>query len=233
MDINDEVRNTIRKSLGLSERTTQKTFSVTEAYVVEPKSYSLKTDFLSDKVKKAAGEKFESYTKTLNEVSAKLDTAPRNDANSYSSEFRSLKADEARCMNESFLMARFFDNIDDPSSQLSMDTLTFMRLERDFGTFDDWQKDFIACAMASRGGFVVTVYNSLMKRYMNLMVDDGGVNIPIGVWPIIALDVSEGAYFRDYVDDRKTYVIAMMKELNWDVIEKRVKKAERIAKSLT
>jgi Fe-Mn family superoxide dismutase len=54
--------------------------------------------------------------------------------------------------------------------------------------------------------------------------------VPIGTYPVIVLDVSEGAYYRDYVADRKTYIIAMMKELDWDQVEDRVKKSEKISK---
>ncbi len=231
MELGDDIKREIRKSLGLPEKAADR--PLREAYVVQPKSYVLKTDFLSDKTKKARIEDFDAHAKALNAVSAKLDTASRDDADQYSSEFRSLKVDEAHCVNESFLRSRHFDNIDDPKSQISMDTLTFMRLERDFGSFDAWQKDFIACGMSARGGYVVTVYNILLKRYMNLVVDDGDKNIPMGSLPIVVLDVSEGAYYRDYVGDRKTYIIAMMKELNWDTIEERVKKADRIAKVMT
>ena len=230
MSLDKDIKQEIRRTLGLPEK---KGKPVQEAYVVEPKAYDLKTDFLSDKVKRARLEVFDAHTQALNRVSAELDTASREDANPISSEFRSLKADEARCLNESFLKARFFDNIDAPSSQLAMDSLAFMRLERDFGTFDDWQRDFIACAMGARSGYVVTVYNVLLKRYMNLMVDSGGANVPVGSYPVIALDVSEGAYYRDYISDRKTYVVAMMKELDWEVIEERFKLADRIAKVLS
>lgn len=231
MELGDDIKREIRKSLGLPERESEKTLR--EAYVVQPKTYALRTDFLSEKAKKARVEDFEAHAKALNAVSAKLDTASRDDADQYSSEFRSLKVDEAHCINESFLRSRHFDNIDDPKSQISMDTLTFMRIERDFGSFDAWQKDFIACGMSARGGYVVTAFNILLKRYINLVVDDGDKNIPIGTFPVVVLDVSEGAYYRDYVGDRKTYIIAMMKELNWEVIEERVKKAERIAKVMT
>ena len=234
MDFDEEIRNTIRRSLGLQEKESSKSANnsslLSESYVVEPKSYSFKTDFLSEKVKKARIEDFNSQVKSLNSVSARLDTASREDADDRSSDFRSLKIDEAYCINSSFLRSRFFDNIDDPKSQLSMDTLTFMRIERDFGTFDDWQKDFIACGMSARSGYVITSYNLLLKRYMNLVVDVNCTNIPIGTLPIIVLDVSEGAYYRDYVGDRRTYILAMMKELNWTTIEERVKNAEKIAK---
>ena len=112
-----------------------------------------------------------------------------------------------------------------------MDSMSFLRIERDFGSFDEWQKDFIACGMAARSGYVITAYNTFMKRYMNFVIDEEAKNVPIGTHPVIVLDVSEGAYYRDYVSDRKTYIIAMMKEFDWDQIEDRVKTTEKIAKT--
>jgi len=56
------------------------------------------------------------------------------------------------------------------------------------------------------------------------------VHVPISSFPVIVLDVWEHAYYRDYLKDRKSYVFAMMKELNWDTIEERFKKCDRIAK---
>lgn len=230
MSLEKDVRSTIRQSLGLSDTSQERQLS--EAYVVEPKSYSFRTEFLSDKTKRARIDDFNESIKCLNSVAARLDTADRDAADYRSSDFRSLKSDETRCINDSFLRSKYFDNIDDPRSQITMDTLTFMRLERDWGTFDSWQKDFIACGMSARSGYVVTAYNMMLRRYMNLVIDEGG-SVPIGTFPIIVLDVSEAAYYRDYLGDRKTYIIAMMKELNWDIVEDRVKKSERIAKVLT
>ena len=40
----------------------------------------------------------------------------------------------------------------------------------------------------------------------------------------------EHSYYRDYLRDKKTYIHAMMKELDWEVVEARVKKADKIAK---
>ena len=111
-----------------------------------------------------------------------------------------------------------------------MDTLSFLRLERDFGSFDSWQKDFIACGMSARDGYVMTGYSLFLKRYMNFVIDTEGLNVPVGVLPVIVLDVAEGAYYRDYLDDRRSYILGMMKELDWNHIEDRVKKAEKMAK---
>jgi superoxide dismutase len=40
------------------------------------------------------------------------------------------------------------------------------------------------------------------------------------------------AYYKEYLRDVKTYSTAMMKELNWGVIEDRIKKAEKLAQAL-
>ena len=206
---------------------------IEEAYVTEPKKFDLRTEFLSDAAKKAMYAEFASFVAALNRISAELDGADREDANNKSSDFRSLKIDESHNMNASFLRALFFENIDDLDSKITMDTLAFLRLERDFGTFDEWQKDFIACCMSSRDGYAVTGYSLFLKRYMNFVIDNESKNVPIGVLPVIVIDVNAGAYTRDYLGDRKSYVMAMMKELDWGRIEKRFKRAEKTAKVAT
>ena len=227
--IESEVVKGIREQLGLKPKVTKKK-AVNESYVTVAKKYNLATEFLSAKNKKSSQEDFEKHVEALNEISAQLDTASRDDAHHLSSDFRRLKVDEVHCLNAAFLRALHFENISDVRSQLTMDSISFMRLERDFGSFDDWQRDFIACAMSSRNGYALTAYNVFLKRYVNFVVDNEASNVPIGSIPIIVLDVSEGSYYRDYLNDRKTYVVAMMKEFDWEKINERFKRSEKIAK---
>ena len=222
MDLEKQIREAVAQALGVD--------SLNESYVTKAKKFKLSTEFLSNKVKTARQKDFEKYVDALNMTSARLDTASREDANLHGSEYRQLKCDEVYCLNASFLRAFHFENISDQRSELSMDTLSFMRLERDFGSFDAWQKDFIAAGMASRDGYACTAYNIFLGRYMNIVIDGESENVPVGCLPVICLDVAEGAYFKDYLDDRKTYIIAMMKELNWEKIEERMKKSEKVAK---
>ena len=202
-----------------------------EAYVAEPKTFNLRTELLSEKTKRARQEDFQQFVDALNETSALLDTADRESANDKASEFRRLKIDEVHNMNAAFLRALHFENISDLSSKITMDMLCFLRLERDFGSFDDWQKDFIACCMSSRDGYAMTGYSMYLKRFINFIIDTESLNVPIGVLPVIVLDVAEGAYYRDYLSNRKSYVLGMMKEFDWEKIEERFKRAEKSAKA--
>jgi Fe-Mn family superoxide dismutase len=220
-DLINEIENSIDGVLGIK--------TIHEAYVTEPKKFHLKTDLLSDKLKKAREEEFEKTVNHLNRLSAELDATDKNEVSSYNSEFRNFKLDEIYNYNLSFLKAAHFENISDLNSKINMDMFAYMRLVRDFGTFDEWQKDFIACCMASRGGFAITAFSLRLGRYMNFFVDSD-MRYALDAIPLIVLDVSEGAYYRDYLNDKKTYVHGMMKELNWDKIEERFMKAERISK---
>ena len=219
-DLATQVRDVINESLA---------DVLGEAYVAEPKKFDLRTEFLSDATKKLLYEQFESFVAALNRVSAELDGADREAANNTSSDFRALKLDEVYAMNASFLRALFFENIDDLDSKITMDTLSFMRLERDFGTFDEWQRDFIACCMSSRDGYAVTAYSLFLKRYINFFVDNEAKNVPVGALPVVVLEVDAAAYTRDYLDNRRAYVMAMMKEFNWGRIESRFKRCEKIS----
>ena len=138
-----ELVKSIRESLGLSSREEKKERKLQEAYATQAKKFDLRTELLSNKNKRAHLELMEGYIETLNQVSAQLDAVDRGSVKSNSSEFRSLKLDEMYNLNAAFLHGMFFENISDLQSQLTMDTLTFMRLERDFGSFDACKQCFI------------------------------------------------------------------------------------------
>ncbi len=244
MNINELIKNAIDETLhekglinhksknNLTESNLNNSEVIKEAYVAEAGKFNLKTELLSEKTKKAHQELLEGYVKKLNNVSAKLDGVDKSSANLNNSEFRSLKVDETYNHNAAFLHGMYFENISDLNSQVTVDSLTYMKLSKDFGTFDKWQEDFVACCMSARNGWCVTFYNPNLKRYMNTLIDLHSQNVMISMMPIIVMDCWEHSYYRDYLKDRKTYVYGMMKELNWDVIEKRVKVSEKLAKML-
>jgi superoxide dismutase, Fe-Mn family len=197
-----------------------------EAYKVTAKAQNLATERLSEANKSAHRDLHDKYVEALNTISAKLDTVKRGESSANSSEYRSLKVDETYNHNGGYLHDLYFENISDRKSQITVDSLAFMRLERDFGNFDNWQRDFIACNLASRCGWAVTGYSLYLGRYINCTIDLHATNVPIGFIPVIVMDSWQHAYYRDYLNDVKSYTIAMMKELNWSVISARFKRID-------
>ena len=218
----DDLKKIIKESLTINDE------KLNEAYSAQAKPFSIVTDFLSDGNINNHIELYKEYVKNFNETSAKLDTVDRSQAASNHSEYRSLKIDETFNMNAAYLHELYFANIGDSASKITMDSLSYMRLARDFGTFDDWQKDFIACGKSSRNGWVITYLNIYTQAYMNVAVDSHEINVPVGMIPVIVMDVWQHAYYRDYLKDVSTYLSAMMKQLRWNVIEERFKKADKI-----
>ena len=220
---NDDLKETIRNSLHLSEGDI-----LEESYVAQVKHFNLPTELLSAASKASHIELYENYVKEFNRISAELDTADRKASNSDRSQFRSLKEDETYNMNAIYLHQLYFSNISDLHSEISMDSIPYMRLARDFGTFEAWQEDFIACCMASRCGWAITYFNVYLQSYMNCVIDLHSLNVPFGSYPVIVMDMWQHAYYRDYLRDVKTYTFAMMKQFNWNVIGERFNKAEKI-----
>lgn len=198
-----------------------------EAFVLIPRTFLLKTEKLSDKTKAAHFLLYKDYIEAFNKLSIGLDAANTEEAKATTSAYRSLKIDEGHALNSIKLHELYFSNISDAASQISVDSLPFMRLARDWGTFEKWQYDFMACAMSARSGWAMTVFEPYRNTYMNIIVDEHNVNVPLGAIPVIVMDMWEHAYFKDYVTDRKSYLAAMMRELNWNVVEARMMVAER------
>ena len=242
MNLDDLVKKAIEETLSekgydnnLNEEDSSSSNSeglLSEAYATKSYDFKLHTNMLSEKTKTSHKELLEGYVEKLNKIAISIDSVDKESANLNHSAYRSLKIDEVYNHNAVFLHGLYFQNIADVNSQVTTDSLTFMRIERDFGTFDRWQEDFVACCLSARNGWAVLCYNTQLKRYVNTVIDLHSLNVMIGMQPIIVMDCWEHSYYRDYLKDRKTYVFSMMKELNWDVIEKRVEVAEKIAKVL-
>ena len=226
---NDDLKRSIKDSLKLDSRNNN---SLNESYVAQQKQFNLPTELLSEANKNNHLELYHQYVKNFNRISAELDTADRKSASSDFSDYRSLKIDETYNLNGVYLHELYFANISDLHSQISMDSISYMRLARDFGSFDAWQDDFIACCLSNQCGWAITYYSTYLKSYVNCFVDLHSLNVPFGTYPVIVMDTWQHAYYRDYLKDVKTYTYGMMKQLNWNIIEKRFNKAEKIAEAL-
>lgn len=219
----DETKKAVKAYGGLSEE-------LQEAYVAQPKQYRQVTEFLSQKTKEAHEELYKKYIKSLNDVSVELDSVDKSGNSSSHSDFRSGKLDEAFNMNAVWLHELYFANCFDPNSEIYMDSIAYIKLQAAFGTFEDWQKDFSACALSCGNGWAICGYNIFLKKYVNTMVSNHSQDVMMGMIPIIVVDMHEHAYYKDYVLDKKSYLLSQLRSFNWAVIEERFTRAESIAR---
>jgi Fe-Mn family superoxide dismutase len=94
-------------------------------------------------------------------------------------------------------------------------------INRDFGSFDKFKKDFVAAGTSIFG-----------SGWVWLSRDDGGKLVitkslnaenPLtsGLTPLLTFDVWEHAYYLDYQNRRADALNALWKIIDWDVIESR------------
>jgi len=227
LSTNGDLKRLIKENLGIVDASI-----ITESFVAQPKQFDIKTEKLSQQTKDSHIALYKNYVEKFNKLSATLDTADRSAAGTTCSEYRFLKEDEAYTLNAIYLHELYFANIGDQNSVLYSDTISHMRLDRDFGGIKNWQEDFIAAAMSAREGWVICCLNTFLKRYINVVIDGDSQGIPLGCFPIIVLDMWSHSYFRDYLTDKKKYIRDMMGELNWKIIDDRFTRAEHVLDAL-
>ncbi|MFH1107157.1 MAG: Fe-Mn family superoxide dismutase [Candidatus Micrarchaeota archaeon] len=164
------------------------------------------------------GVLYAGYVKKLNEIDPALRKADKSAANATYSEIGELKRQEVFATNAISLHESYFDNLGGKGGAPQGDIAKL--LTEDYGSVEEWQADFIAAGVASRG-WVVLAFNWDDMRLHNYSADYHSQ----GVWnctAILVLDVYEHAYFVDYATARKNYIEAFLKNVDWDFVNAKV-----------
>jgi Fe-Mn family superoxide dismutase len=185
-------------------------------YDPKPLPFSTPLDGISEKTIAIHHDKlYAGYVAKKNEIATKLDALAKggdlSTANPTYSDLRALKDGETFAVNGVNLHEWYFDVLGGdgtPSGPLAD------ALAKEYGSVDAFVATMTACATASRG-WTILAWDTHDKA---LRVYNGDVHNQGGVWgaiPIIVLDVYEHAYFIDQGSDRKTYLAAFWKNLDW------------------
>ena len=95
-------------------------------------------------------------------------------------------------------------------------------IERDFGDLEKWKEEMVATGLSARG-WAILAFDFKDNRLHVYGSDAQNVGAVWGAIPIIGMDVYEHAYFMDYGVNRKDYVNAFFKNLDWGFANKIVK----------
>ncbi len=85
-----------------------------------------------------------------------------------------------------------------------------------FGSFDAFKKHFAANAVGIQGsGWSILAWDTLGKKLIIVQLYDQQGNLPIGIVPLLLLDMWEHAFYLDYVNVKADYVKAFWNIVNW------------------
>ena len=166
---------------------------------------------------------YKNYITSINELTYKIEHATQEileDANTINGCFRSLKRGEIFSLNAVILHELYFRNIG--GCKLNPPEMVKTILERDFGSFENWEKEFIAVAKSSRG-WAVLYYDQRSDRLRNISMDAHDEGALVLGLPILVLDMYEHAYFIQYGTKKVEYIDAFMNNIHWDIILQRMR----------
>ncbi|MFT4146833.1 MAG: Fe-Mn family superoxide dismutase [Mobilitalea sp.] len=160
---------------------------------------------------------YEGYVTNINKIDAIFQSGDTqsDQSNSTFSYYRELKRGETYALDGVILHELYFENIGGNASDPS--DAVVEQIEKDFGSFQNWQEDFIATAKASRG-WAVLAYDQRSNRLRNISLDSHDLGNIAYSAPLLVLDMYEHAYFLQYADDKNDYIHNFMTDINWDVV---------------
>ena len=95
-----------------------------------------------------------------------------------------------------------------------------------FGSFDAFAAHFAAVATSIQGsGWAILAWDSVGQKLITFQLYDQQGNIPLGIVPVVLLDMWEHAFYLDYVNVKADYVSAWWNVVNWADAEQRFARA--------
>ena len=201
-----------------------------ESYLVEvpeslpAKVYESVPNGISKKTHDNHLKLWQGYAKKTNEIRTALkDLARTTDApNQVYSEMRALKANYAFAWGGYINHMVYFNCIGKGGGK-PVGQITAL-IDKSFGSYENWEKDFKATCTAARGWVYVAVDNH-SGQLIN-MLGDAQDTFPLwGHTLIMACDVYEHAYYFDFGSDRGAYVDAFLKSVDWMAVSEMYEEA--------
>ena len=120
----------------------------------------------------------------------------------------------------------YFGNMTKEKKEIDKSSQLFKKIEEDYGSFSNWEKDFKSTGAMRGIGWVVLYYDVEGNKLYNTWINEHDLG-HLGACPIILImDVFEHAYMIDYGLKRAEYIEAFFNAIDWRVVEERFNKAK-------
>ena len=160
------------------------------------------------------------YVAKLNIIEDEIKKASTEGTNPTYSPLGELKRQEIFATNGVFLHEAYFGNLGGSGGPATGKVAEMINAK--WGSFDKWLADFKAAGMAARG-WVIMAYSFNDMSIHNYSMDVHDKGSVCNTANLLVLDVYEHAYMIDYGVKRAAYLDAFLQNINWDVVNERVK----------
>jgi Fe-Mn family superoxide dismutase len=164
---------------------------------------------------------YQGYVTNTNKVLDILDQLLK-DGKTATPEFAELKRRLGWEFNGMRLHELYFDNLGGKGG-IDRNGKLAKKMAADFGSYENWEKDFKATGAMRGIGWAVLYQDSASGRLINFWVNEHDVAHPAGCAPLLIMDVFEHAFMLDYGLKRADYIEAFFKNINGAAAEARLK----------
>jgi superoxide dismutase, Fe-Mn family len=191
-----------------------------------PYAYNALEPVISERIMKLHHDKHhKSYVNGLNKAEKKLKEA--RDSNDYSLIKHWEK--ELSFHGSGHYLHTIFWYIMSPTGGGKPKGKLLKAIERDFGSFEAFKKQFTEAAKNVEGvGWALLVWSARSHRLEILQAEKHQNLTQWDTIPLLVLDVWEHAYYLQYENDRAKYVNEWWKIVNWDYVETRFDDAKQV-----
>ena len=144
------------------------------------------------------------------------------DGESGTPEYAELKRRFGWEFNGMRLHEYYFENLGG-KSPLGKDGKLTKKIQTEFGSIEEWEKDYRATGAMRGIGWVILYEDAPSGRLFNVWINEHDVSHPAGCNPLLVMDVFEHAFMIDYGLKRADYIGAFFKNINWQAVESRCK----------
>ncbi len=193
-----------------------------------PKTFNLPTlEGLSEKQIKVHIGLYEGYIKHVNLIAEKLSAVRNSELELDPYIIAELRRRFAFEFDGMRMHEYYFDQLENGAQTLSPDSALAKSATEKYGSGEALIEHIKEVAGTRGIGWVVVYYDTVLKTLHTTFVADHEVGQLSGLPIILAMDMWEHAFMVDYVPaDKKNYVEAFLKNVNWSVIEKRFEEVQ-------
>lgn len=161
----------------------------------------------------------------LNEIEQKLAHADRGASSAVYNDYSEIKRRETVALNGALLHELYFESLG--TTPMADPSPLAAALEKGFGSYVAWERDFRAAATSTNGWVLLTLshIDGLLHNYTVAEYE----GLPAAQKVVLAADCWEHAYMIDFGTGKQDYLTAFFKHANWGVAEARFLAATPVA----
>ncbi|MCL4437353.1 MAG: Fe-Mn family superoxide dismutase [Thaumarchaeota archaeon] len=190
------------------------------SYQARSFDYLLGAPGFSDEMLKNHFTLYQGYVKNTNSLSETLMNMVKA-GNMGTPEFSELKRRFGWEWDGMRLHEYYFEGMSRSGAELEDDSSLGNKIAEDFGSYENWEKDFKATGKIRGVGWVALYFDPRTDRLINAWINEHDTGHLAGCNLLLIMDVFEHAFMHDYGLNRANYIDAFFKTIDWNVVLER------------